>query len=115
MASGDYFFLTVFFLSRLRLIGLSSQPDSFDANVLQEMAKINHRPIIFPLSNPRTQAECSFEAAMTHTKNQVLFASGTAFPPYKIPETGEIKKPGQGNNGKLKSLDRDIFYFIFDW
>ncbi|KAI8581865.1 hypothetical protein K450DRAFT_171585 [Umbelopsis ramanniana AG] len=80
------------------LIGLSSQPDSFDANVLQEMSKINHRPIIFPLSNPRTQAECSFEAAMTHTNNQVLFASGTAFPPYKIPETGEIKKPGQGNN-----------------
>lgn len=95
------------------MIGLSSQPDSFDSNVLQEMAKINHRPIIFPLSNPRTQAECSFEAAMTHTKNQVLFASGTAFPPYKIPETGEIKKPGQGNNGKLKFWIRMVFFFLW--
>lgn len=87
-----------------RLIGLSSQPDKFNATVLQEMAKINRRPIVFPLSNPKTQAECTFEAAMTHTDNQVLFASGTAFPPYKIPETGETKVPGQGNNGKFLSM-----------
>ncbi|CAO3683789.1 unnamed protein product [Umbelopsis vinacea] len=80
------------------LIGLSSQPNKFDASVLQEMAKLNRRPIVFPLSNPKTQAECTFEAAMTHTDNRVIFASGTAFPPYKIPETGETKVPGQGNN-----------------
>ncbi|KAH8556457.1 malic enzyme [Umbelopsis sp. PMI_123] len=76
----------------------TSQADSFNASVLQEMANINRRPIVFPLSNPRSRAECTFEAAMKHTNNQVLFASGTAFPAYKIPETGEVKIPAQGNN-----------------
>jgi malate dehydrogenase (oxaloacetate-decarboxylating)(NADP+) len=90
------------------LIGLSSQPNKFDESVLQEMAKLNRRPIVFPLSNPKTQAECTFEAAMTHTDNQVIFASGTAFPPYKIPETGETKVPGQGNNGQSLAMNANL-------
>jgi malic enzyme len=83
-----------------RLIGLSSQPNKFDSSVLQKMGKLNDKPIIFPLSNPASQAECNFEDAMKYTNNKVLFASGTAFPPYKIPKTNETKVPGQGNNGK---------------
>ncbi|KAJ2683703.1 hypothetical protein H4R19_006969, partial [Coemansia spiralis] len=55
-------------------------------------------PIVFPLSNPDTKAECTFEEAMRCTGNRVLFASGTAFPNYTVPETGEVKVPGQGNN-----------------
>jgi malate dehydrogenase (oxaloacetate-decarboxylating)(NADP+) len=35
---------------------------------------------------------------MKATNNKVIFASGTAFPSYKIESTGEIKYPGQGNN-----------------
>ncbi|KAJ2853404.1 hypothetical protein GGI22_004883 [Coemansia erecta] len=35
---------------------------------------------------------------MRCTANRVLFASGTAFPEYVIPETGEKRVPGQGNN-----------------
>jgi malate dehydrogenase (oxaloacetate-decarboxylating)(NADP+) len=35
---------------------------------------------------------------MKETDNRVIFASGTAFPPYTIPETGITKHPGQGNN-----------------
>ncbi|CAM0135247.1 unnamed protein product [Umbelopsis sp. WA50703] len=80
------------------LIGLSSQPNKFDSSVLQKMGKLNDKPIIFPLSNPASQAECNFEDAMKYTNNKVLFASGTAFPPYKIPKTNETKVPGQGNN-----------------
>lgn len=69
------------------------------------MGKLNDKPIVFPLSNPASQAECNFEDAMKETDNKVLFASGTAFPPYKIPKTGETKVPGQGNNGKKKLFD----------
>lgn len=35
---------------------------------------------------------------MKGTDNRVIFASGTAFPEYTVPETGKTKYPGQGNN-----------------
>ncbi|KAJ1959683.1 hypothetical protein GGI12_004211, partial [Dipsacomyces acuminosporus] len=82
------------------LIGLSTIYKAFSEDILKRMNDLNQdsRPIIFPLSNPETKAECTFEEAMVHTNNRVLFASGTAFPDYTIPETGEVRVPGQGNN-----------------
>lgn len=80
------------------LIGLSSTTGAFNAQVLERLASLNEQPIVFPLSNPATQAECTFEQAMEATNNKVIFASGTAFPAYTIKSTGEIKYPGQGNN-----------------
>ncbi|KAI8318098.1 hypothetical protein GQ54DRAFT_267386 [Martensiomyces pterosporus] len=82
------------------LIGLSTIYKAFNEGILKRMSEINKesRPIIFPLSNPETKAECTFEEAMVHTNNRVLFASGTAFPDYTVPETGEVRVPGQGNN-----------------
>ncbi|KAI8975413.1 malic enzyme, NAD binding domain-containing protein [Mycotypha africana] len=80
------------------LIGLSSIPGAFNNEVLSRLAEFNKQPIVFSLSNPATQAECSFRQAMEATKETVIFASGTAFPPYTIQSTNEIKYPGQGNN-----------------
>jgi malate dehydrogenase (oxaloacetate-decarboxylating)(NADP+) len=80
------------------LIGLSSSTGAFNTKVLERMSEINDQPIVFPLSNPSTKAECTFEDAMKATKNKVVFASGTAFPAYIIPETKEVRMPGQGNN-----------------
>ncbi|KAI9019307.1 hypothetical protein CLU79DRAFT_759642 [Phycomyces nitens] len=80
------------------LIGLSSTTGAFTTDVLTRLAEINQQPIVFPLSNPATQAECTFEQAMEATDNRVIFASGTAFPAYTIASTGEIRIPGQGNN-----------------
>ncbi|KAI8979965.1 hypothetical protein BDB01DRAFT_250185 [Pilobolus umbonatus] len=80
------------------LIGLSSSSGAFNENVLQKMGHLNNQPIVFPLSNPATKAECSFEEAMKYTNNKVIFASGTAFPPYNIPNTDKTCHPGQGNN-----------------
>ncbi|KFH67794.1 hypothetical protein MVEG_06526 [Podila verticillata NRRL 6337] len=80
------------------LFGLSSQSGAFSEDVLRSMAALNERPIVFPLSNPAYQAECSFEQAMVHTKGKVIFASGTAFPKYTDPATGVVSAPGQGNN-----------------
>ncbi|OAD69999.1 hypothetical protein PHYBLDRAFT_60321 [Phycomyces blakesleeanus NRRL 1555(-)] len=80
------------------LIGLSSSTGAFNSKVLSRLAELNKQPIVFPLSNPASQAECTFEQAMESTNNSVVFASGTAFPPYTDPKTGEIHVPGQGNN-----------------
>ncbi|KAI8061355.1 hypothetical protein BDF21DRAFT_403152 [Thamnidium elegans] len=80
------------------LIGLSSTTGAFNKTVLNRLAELNEQPIIFPLSNPATQAECTFAEAMEGTDYRVIFASGTAFPSYTVPTTGEVRIPGQGNN-----------------
>lgn len=82
------------------LIGLSTIRGMFSKGVLERMHQLNRetRPIVFPLSNPATKAECTFEEAMRATDNRVLFASGTAFPPYTVPGTQQAMVPGQGNN-----------------
>ncbi|RKP27747.1 hypothetical protein SYNPS1DRAFT_12218 [Syncephalis pseudoplumigaleata] len=80
------------------LIGLSAQASTFTPEIIARLAALNERPIIFPLSNPATNAECDFETAMRHSDNRVIFASGTAFPAYTIPGTNERRVPGQGNN-----------------
>ncbi|KAI8340405.1 hypothetical protein BD560DRAFT_456652 [Blakeslea trispora] len=80
------------------LLGFSSVANAFNSKVLSLMGKLNDVPIIFPLSNPATKAECTFENAMKATDNKVIFASGTAFPPYTISETKEKRIPDQGNN-----------------
>ncbi|KAI9481049.1 MAG: hypothetical protein EXX96DRAFT_538280 [Benjaminiella poitrasii] len=80
------------------LIGLSSSQGAFNTAVLNRMSEINAQPIVFPLSNPSTKAECTFEDAMKATQNNVIFASGTAFPAYVVPESQEVRYPGQGNN-----------------
>ncbi|CAG8593757.1 4906_t:CDS:2 [Ambispora gerdemannii] len=80
------------------LIGFSSQGGIFTEEILKKLARLNKNPIIFPLSNPKNNAECTFEQAMKATNNQVIFASGTMFPTYTEPETGRVRYPGQGNN-----------------
>ncbi|KAJ1837472.1 hypothetical protein LPJ70_005843, partial [Coemansia sp. RSA 2708] len=58
------------------LIGLSTIYKAFNERILTRMNELNTdaRPIIFPLSNPMTKAECTFEEAMRCTNNRVLFA-----------------------------------------
>ncbi|KAJ1916562.1 hypothetical protein IWQ60_008062 [Tieghemiomyces parasiticus] len=89
---------TIDYVKPTALIGLCAQSGVFDEAVLKRMAELNERPIVFPLSNPLDNAECTFASAMKHTDNRVIFASGTAFPSYQVPGTDEIRVPGQGNN-----------------
>lgn len=78
------------------IVGVSAQPKMFNEEVLQEMANLNERPIVFALSNPTSRAECTAEEAYKFTNGKALFASGSPFAPVDV--NGQHFVPRQGNN-----------------
>ena len=78
------------------IIGVSAVPKLFSRPVIEAMARINARPIIFPYSNPTSRSECTAEEAYTWSEGRAVFASGSPFPPVEV--AGKRFIPGQGNN-----------------
>jgi len=81
------------------LIGAAAIPNVFTEEVIKEMAELNEKPIIFALSNPTSKAECTAEAAYTHSQGRAIFASGSPFPTFQ--GFGKTFEPGQGNNAYI--------------
>lgn len=78
------------------IIGVSGQPKRFSKEVLEAMARINERPIIFSLSNPTSKTECTAEEAYIWTEGRAIFASGSPF--NEVIYKGKKIVSAQGNN-----------------
>jgi malate dehydrogenase (oxaloacetate-decarboxylating)(NADP+) len=93
------------FLSALKaikptaIIGVAAVGKTFTREVLEEMARLNERPIVFALSNPTSQAECTAQEAYLWTAGRALFACGSPFDPVTV--EGRTHVPRQGNNSNI--------------
>lgn len=102
------------------LLGLAGAGRTFTKPVIEEMAKHSPRPVIFPLSNPTSKAECTAEEAFTWTNGRAIVASGSPFDPVQV--NGAVHHPSQGNNmyifpgvglGAVVSQSREITDAMF--
>eukprot|EP00931_Biecheleriopsis_adriatica_P016073 TRINITY_DN11974_c0_g1_i1.p1 TRINITY_DN11974_c0_g1~~TRINITY_DN11974_c0_g1_i1.p1 ORF type:complete len:622 (+),score=132.73 TRINITY_DN11974_c0_g1_i1:58-1923(+) len=79
-------------------------PGCFNKSVISAMLDVQDgkkpedrlRPIVFALSNPKSQAEISAEDCFDFSKGRCIYGSGTRFPPCKV--AGIVREPGQVNN-----------------
>jgi len=81
------------------ILGASGRPGTFTQEVLEAMARINERPIIFAMSNPTSHSECTAEQAYSLTQGRGIFASGSPFSP--VDYQGKRFTPGQCNNAYI--------------
>ncbi|KAK3325841.1 hypothetical protein B0H66DRAFT_140662 [Apodospora peruviana] len=88
------------------LVGLTATFGVFTESVVRALKAsvdaggLGRRPILFPLSNPLSKAECTFEQAVTWTDGTVIFASGSPFSQFSV-KSGDhaiTYYPNQGNN-----------------
>ena len=102
------------------IIGASGVKNAFNKDIIKEMYKINDIPIIFALSNPTSNAECTAKDVMEYTKGKAMFGSGSPFLP--IHNESNIFYTSQANNAyvfpgiglgvllsKVKIIDDSIF------
>lgn len=79
------------------ILGMTAVGGLFTEQLIRDMAKHCEKPIIFPLSNPTTKAECSAEQAFEWTDGKCIFASGSPFDTVHL-EDGRTFHPTQCNN-----------------
>ena len=98
------------------LIGLTATLGVFTESVVRALkvsvdaGGLGRRPILFPLSNPLTKAECTFEQAITWTEGTAIFASGSPFSAFTAKNGDAVTTyyPNQGNNVQVPSHPHSI-------
>lgn len=78
------------------LIGATGRPGIFDQEVIEAMARVSERPIIFALSNPTANSEATAEDVYRYSQGRAVFASGSPYQPVTL--DGRTHVPGQSNN-----------------
>ena len=78
------------------ILGLSTVSGLFTREVLEAMGQYNERPLIFPLSNPTSRAECTAQQAADATQGRAIFSAGSPFADVTV--GGRTVKANQGNN-----------------
>lgn len=81
------------------LIGaVGRHPGCFDKAVVEAMVEVNNpaRPVIFALSNPKTQAEVTSKDAYAWSVGTAIYGSGTGMEAVEV--AGQMRHPGQVNN-----------------
>ena len=81
------------------LIGCAGQGGAFTEDVVHLMASQQARPVIFALSNPTTNAECTAKQAYEWSDGRAVFASGSPFDAVQLGNQTFV--PGQGNNAYI--------------
>jgi malate dehydrogenase (oxaloacetate-decarboxylating)(NADP+) len=81
------------------LIGATGAAGTFTQEVIEAMSVINENPVIFALSNPTANAECTAEQAYTWSNGKAIFVSGSPFDNVQL--NGKSFDPGQGNNAYI--------------
>jgi malate dehydrogenase (oxaloacetate-decarboxylating)(NADP+) len=81
------------------IIGVGATPGLFTKDVIEEMTRLNERPIVFALSNPTSKSECTAQQAYEWSGGKALFASGSPFDPVDL--GGRHFVPRQGNNSYI--------------
>ena len=76
------------------LIGVSGQSKAFTKEIIDQME--GPHPIILPLSNPTSKAECTPEELIEWTKGQAIIATGSPFKPVEY--LGRKRMIAQCNN-----------------
>lgn len=78
------------------LFGCSTIGGMFTDEVLEEVAKHQGAPLVMPLSNPTSKAECTLEATVRCTQGKAYFASGSPFD--DVTQAGKLHYGNQCNN-----------------
>jgi malic enzyme len=78
------------------LVGATARAGTFTQGMIETMAQSVDRPIVLPLSNPTSKAECTPEQAIRWTNGRAIVATGSPFA--DVTHAGKRHVVGQANN-----------------